>query len=54
MNPEKETALAITKYSFTNIFWFLSSSWKTTKNNNDTNITDTIFVRRFLNDLFSI
>ncbi len=54
IKPENETALAITKYSFTNKFWFLRSNWKNTKNNNDTNITDTMLVRRFLNDLFSM
>ena len=54
MNPENDTALAIAKYSFMNTFWFLSKTWKTTKKNNDTNMTDTIFVSKFLNDLFSI
>ncbi len=54
MNPENDTALAIAKYSVTNIFWFLSKTWKTTKKNKDTNMTDTIFVSKFLNDLFSI
>ena len=54
LNPENETALAITRYSFTNTFWFLSNIWNKTRKNNETNITETIFVSKFLKDLFSI
>ncbi len=54
INPENDTALAITKYSVRNIFWFLSRTWNNIKKNKDTNMTDTIFVNKFLNDLFSI
>ena len=54
INPENETALAITRYSFTNTFWFLSKIWNKTRKNNETNITDTTFVSKFLKDLFSI
>ena len=54
MKPENDTALATTRYSVINTFWFLSKTWKTTKKNKDTKITDTTFVNKFLNDLFSI
>jgi len=54
INPENETALAIIRYSFTNTFWFLSKIWNKTRKNNETNITETTFVSKFLKDLFSI
>ena len=54
INPENDTALAITKYSDKKTFWFLSNTWKTTKQSKDTKITDTIFVNKFLNYLFSM
>ena len=54
MNPENETALVITRYSLTITFWFLSKIWNKTRKNNETNITETIFVSKFLKDLFSI
>ncbi len=54
INPEKETALAITKYSFTKMFWFLSNIWKITRKNREIKMTETIFVNKFLNELFSI
>ena len=54
MNPENETALAITRYSLKNTFWFLNKIWNKTRKNNEINITDTTFVSKFLKDLFSI
>ena len=54
INPENETALATAKYSLINIFWFLSITCKTTKKNSETNITEIIFVSKFLKDLFSM
>ncbi len=54
INPENETALAITRYSFTKMFWFLSRTWKITRKNKDTKITEIMFVKRFLKDLFSM
>ena len=54
INPENDTALAITKYSFTKIFWFLSKTWNNIRKKRDINITETTLVRRFLNDLFSM
>ena len=54
IKPENETALAITKYSVTKVFWFLSSIWNKIRKKSDTDITETILVSRFLNDLFSI
>ncbi len=54
INPEKDTALAITKYSFTKIFWFLRSTWNIIRKKSDIEITETILAKRFLKDLFSI
>ena len=54
INPENETALANAKYSLINTFWFLNIICKNTKKNSETNITEIIFVRRSLKDLFSI
>ena len=54
MNPENETALAITRYSLRNTFWFRSKIWNKTKKNNEINITETMFASKFLKDRFSI
>ena len=54
IKPENDTALAITKYSFTKIFWFLSKTWNNIRKKRDINITETTLARRLLNDLFSM
>ena len=54
MNPEKEIAFPISIKS--KIIWFVGfkENWNTTKKTNEISITEIIFIKRSLNDVFCI